>query len=199
MTRQRSTARSKIIPGALWALLLLLLCIHTLPAQAGPSELNLPNVELLNQQGQTVTIDDYWLQGRTVAIQFIFTRCGMVCPLLGYQFGLLRKKLAGRAGNDVQLISITVDPVHDKPAVLADWAKQYGAGPGWIQLTGDKQSVDAVVKAFKSFSPDIVDHTSLILIGNADHQRWQRLEGSTPVAELLQTIDEVSADPAEGP
>lgn len=182
---------SGVTQVAILALVLILYCCLN-PAIADRKHLDLPEVQLLDQNGQPVIIDDQWLDDRTVAIQFIFTRCGMVCPLLGYQFGLLREALGTRAGDSVQLISITVDPVHDRPEVMAAWADRYGSGPGWTQLTGDKQAIDAVVKAFKAFSPDIQDHTSLILIGNADRNRWQRLEGSTPVAEMVRTIDDMA-------
>ncbi|MGH8477432.1 MAG: SCO family protein [Methylococcales bacterium] len=153
-----------------------------------PEFLKLPNLVLVDQHGLRVNLERDLLHDRVVAIQFIYTRCTLVCPLLGYQFASLRRALGERAGLQVELISISVDPVHDTPKRLAAWAERYGSGRGWTQITGESTAINALLKAFEAFSPDIQDHTSLILIGNPDTGHWQRLNGTTPLEPLLDAI-----------
>jgi protein SCO1/2 len=177
----------KIKPG----FLVLILTLYHAATQSGvdqPQLLKLPNVVLVDQIGRNLNLERDLLHNRIVAIQFIYTRCTVVCPLLGYQFASLRRALAERAGSQVELISISVDPAQDTPQRLAAWAKRYGDGAGWTQITGESTAINAVLKAFEAFSPDIEDHTSLILIGNPDKGHWQRLAGTASLEELLRAI-----------
>lgn len=165
--------------------------IHTVAQgdSARPEFLKLPDAILLNQDGRPVDLEQDLLHGRIVAIQFIYTRCTLVCPVLGYQFASLQKALGERAGREVRLISISVDPLHDTPEKLAAWAERYGSGPGWTQLTGESTAIDAVLKAFEAFSPDVEDHSALLLIGDPDRGLWQRLNGTTPIDQIMNAID----------
>ena len=91
--------------------------------------------ELRDQHGQMVRLSDF--RGKVVAIDFIYTRCPLpdVCPRLSASFATLQKRFAGR---DLVLLSITVDPEYDTPAVLAEYARRWGADSrGWRFLTGD--------------------------------------------------------------
>src|SRR2546423_1344450 len=94
----------------------------------------LPEFRLTDQMGRTVTARD--LRGKVTAIDFIYTRCPLpdVCPRLSANFAALQR----RFGKDVMLVSVTVDPDFDTPAVLAEYARRWGADPqGWLFLTGD--------------------------------------------------------------
>lgn len=151
---------------------------------------DLPNVLLKNQNNEPLRFYDEAIKDKIVVIQFIFTRCTMVCPLLGYTFAQLQEKLGERAGKEVFLISISVDPVNDTPQRLKAWAEQFGAANGWLQLTGEKSSVDSVLKALQSFTADKVDHTSLILMGDEQKGEWKRLAGTASAETLLTELQQ---------
>lgn len=91
-----------------------------------------PAFALLDASGRTVTDAD--LRGRPWVADFIFTRCAGACPAMTARMAALRAEAAA----EVQFVSITVDPEHDTPEVLARYARLAGAGPGWLFLTGSR-------------------------------------------------------------
>lgn len=102
----------------------------------------LPQFSLQNQFGETFTQSE--LRGRVVVVDFIFTSCPDVCPLLTEQLSGLRKQLP--AGSALSFVSFSVDPEHDTPERLKAFAQQHGANVDhWWFLTGPLQQVRAVV------------------------------------------------------
>jgi protein SCO1 len=96
-----------------------------------------PDYVLAAVDGRTVSSTD--LAGRVRLETFIYTRCQDACPLVSAKLGRLQRALAARGlfGAKVLLASITLDPAHDSPAVLARYAAGFGADPrGWLYLRG---------------------------------------------------------------
>ncbi len=83
------------------------------------------------------------LLGRPWVADFIFTRCGGVCPAMTARLARLRKEVPAAAG----FVSFTVDPDHDTSAVLADYARDFHAGDGWLFVTGTKPALYALATA----------------------------------------------------
>ncbi|MFM8657172.1 MAG: SCO family protein [Chthoniobacterales bacterium] len=101
-----------------------------------------PDFTLTDQDGNTVTRDD--LRGKIWIADFIFTRCKGPCPLMTAR--MLEMQRALLKTPDVKLVSISVDPEHDTPAVLQAYAEANFAEPGrWKFLTGDKTVIEKVV------------------------------------------------------
>ena len=87
------------------------------------------------------------LRGKVVAINFIYTSCPLpnFCLRIANNFGVLQKRLKARLGRDLVLLTVTFDPVHDTPAVLARYASQWDADPAtWHFLTGPSNDVQRV-------------------------------------------------------
>jgi protein SCO1/2 len=91
------------------------------------------------------------LLGHPWIADFIFTTCASLCPTMSAHMSELQDRLP--AG--VLLVSFSVDPAHDTPAVLKDYAAKYHAQPNrWIFLTGDQKTQERVIRAMKlGFSP----------------------------------------------
>ncbi len=71
---------------------------------------------------------------------FIYTTCPGPCPRMSSQMHEVERQLADVDG--VKLVSFTVDPAHDTPPVLAEYAQRFGAKPGvWFFLTGAEQTL----------------------------------------------------------
>jgi protein SCO1/2 len=101
-----------------------------------------PEFSLTDQDGNTVTKDD--LRSKIWIADFIFTRCKGPCPLMTARMLEMQRALVKTP--DVKLVSITVDPEHDTPAVLKAYAEANYAEPGrWKFLTGDKTVIEKVV------------------------------------------------------
>jgi protein SCO1/2 len=103
-----------------------------------------PNVPLVTQDGKTVRFYDDLMKGRKVLINFIYALCDQACPLDTANMARVQKMLGPRVGSEVFMYSITLDPEHDTPQALKAYAEQYGAGPGWLFLTGKREDIDAV-------------------------------------------------------
>jgi len=119
------------------------------------------NFTLTDQDGQPFSLAD--AHGKIVLLDFIFTRCPGPCPLLSLKFSQLQKELADRLGKDVMLLSVSIDPRHDTPEVLKEYAKRYEANlNGWKFLTGSTRDIILTATAFgadyKAGSEGIIDH-----------------------------------------
>lgn len=106
-----------------------------------------PGFALTDQAGRTVRDRD--LRGAPWVANFIFTRCPTACPMLTAKFKALQGELGDLKG--VRYVSISVDPEHDTPPVLAAYAQRFGADTSrWTFLTGRLAEIEkTVVKGFK--------------------------------------------------
>ncbi|HWS87940.1 MAG TPA: SCO family protein, partial [Pyrinomonadaceae bacterium] len=163
-------------------------------AASADSGVNIPDVELLDQDGRRVHFYGDLVKGKVVAVQFIFTTCTTVCPPLGATFARVQRELGERAGRDVRLISVSVDPATDTPERLKAWGGKFKAGPGWTLLTGAKPQVDELLRALGAATASPSDHTPTVLVGNDARGQWTRAYGLAPPSKLVQLIN----DAAEG-
>ena len=99
-----------------------------------------PNVDLITHEGKKVRFYDDLIKGKVVAIELIYTTCKYSCPLETARLVQLQKLMGDRMGKDVFFYSISIDPEHDTPAVLKDYAEKYHVGPGWLVLTAGKRT-----------------------------------------------------------
>ncbi len=104
-------------------------------ANAG-SAIQIPDVFVRDQTGRTLRFYTDLVKGKTVAIDFIFTTCTTTCPLLSANFRKVQEGLAGSVARDVQLISISVDPLTDIPERLQAFAaeRNVSAASRWLRL-----------------------------------------------------------------
>ena len=114
------------------------------------------------------------LEGRTVVISFMFTSCEDACPLINATLQRVQGRLKDRIGKDIYFVSITVDPKVDTQSVLADYRKQYKAGPGWLFLTGSEKNIETVsTKMGQVFEKEA--HLTAFLVGNTKTARWRKI------------------------
>jgi protein SCO1/2 len=129
-------------------------------AKIGPA----PAFTLTNQDGKRLALKD--LNGRVLAITFIFASCADTCPLLTATMVRLQDRLGGAFGPDVQFVSITVDPERDTPEALKRYARAHGAKTsGWSFLSGTPPEISEVARRYgvyyKKTPRGDVDHTFL--------------------------------------
>ena len=108
-----------------------------------------PTFTLTDQDGKLAT--NFQFLGHPWIADFIFTTCASLCPTMSAHMSQLQDQLP----SDVLLVSFSVDPAHDTPAVLKEYAARYHARPRrWIFLTGDEKTQEHVIRAMKlGFSP----------------------------------------------
>ena len=96
-----------------------------------------PDFELIDQNNRPVRLSQF--TGKVVALNFIYTRCVLpqYCFRSSSNFGILQKRYREILGDDLVLLSVTFDPVHDHPALLQKYAQYWKADPdNWRFLTG---------------------------------------------------------------
>ncbi len=117
-----------------------------------------PDFSLVERSGRRVTLAD--LQGKVWLANFIYTECAETCPTQSLQLSRLQGEFATTP--DLRLVSITVDPEHDTPEVLARYAERYRADPErWLFLTGAKRAIYALAR--DGFKLGVVDQQGLIM------------------------------------
>lgn len=157
------------------------------------SDLSIPDVEVVTQDGETVRFYSDLVEDRVVAMNFVFTTCTTICPPMGAIFGQLEKQLGDRAGQDFHLISVSVDPTTDTPERLTEWAAKFGRTPGWTLVTGDKTTVDSLLKSLQVFTPDFEDHAPIVLLGNDARDEWTRAYALAPPARMAEILEGLAA------
>ena len=130
----------------------------------------LPDFHFKNQYGQDYGADQ--LKGRIWVANFLFTRCPTECPRFTRQMFQLQHRGRG-LGQAFHLVSFSVDPEHDTPEVLLQFARQYRVSPrAWTFLTGDPEGIKRTVvdglKVSMGRTPD-ADEDDLTAIFHGTH------------------------------
>jgi len=158
-----------------------------------------PNVELVDQHGQSGRFVEDFIGDRLAVLTFTFTSCTTVCPVLDGIFSRVQGDLGDRLGKDTVLLTVSIDPETDIPERLLAHAERLRARDGWSFLTGEKSVVDGLLKSMEAFVPDIQSHSPTVLVVDGERGVWTRLYGMpTParIAELLESYDAARAQVA---
>ncbi len=154
--------------------------------------ITLPDTILVTQNGKSVRLGSDIADGRIVVIDFVYTSCTTVCPVLSAILGQVQRNLDDRLGSEVMLVSISVDPIRDTPARLKAYAGNFRAGDSWVWLTGDKRAVDSVLTDLGAYTPNFEDHPSMILVGDAGSGEWTRFLGFPGADQIIAKVDELT-------
>jgi len=149
-----------------------------------------PTVTLVDRSGEAVELPALLDHDGPVVLQFVFTTCPAVCPMLAGAVVRARERL-GADGRDLLVVSISIDPEHDRPQRLAAWVRGFGGGdpgPRWRTLTGEREAIDAVRRAFAAGSADKMEHRPLTFVRGAPGRPWLRLEGFPGAADLAAEV-----------
>src|ERR1700709_958888 len=148
----------------------------------------IPNVTVTTQRGKPVKFYDDLVKGKIVIISFIYTSCTDICPLTTARLTLLEDKLGDMVGRDVFFLSMTVDPEHDTPERLKEYAERFGVGPGWSFVTGKPEDIRAINYKFGDRSPILSEHRNEVVIGNDTTGEWQKDSVFGDIDRLAMTV-----------
>jgi protein SCO1 len=136
------------------------------------------NVVVTTQDGQRLQFYDDVMKDKIVLINFFFTDCDAICPLMTENLVRVQELLGARVGQDIFMVSITLQPEHDTPEVLSAYARSYGVGPGWLFLTGGRDDIELLRHrlGFVDSDPvqdaDLEQHIGTVRIANEPMHRW---------------------------
>ena len=165
---------------------------------------HLPNVELITQDGKRVHFYDDLVKDRRVVIQFMFTRCKDICPVITHHLAEVQRMLGGRVGRDIFFYSISLSPEEDTPKDLRAFAKEHGAGPGWTFLTGKPEDILLLRRSLGFFynnakeDADRNNHSGMLVVGTEPLTRWAMCQGGAK-PEWIATVIRTEMDaPLQG-
>jgi protein SCO1/2 len=142
-------------------------------------------VRLVRDDGEAVSLPEELDDGRPVVLNFIFTTCSTICPLMSQTLAEFDREL-GADRERAHLVSISIDPEEDTPARLREYARKFHAGPEWQHYTGTADASLAAQRAFNVWRGDKMSHAPITLVRAAPGKPWLRIEGFVTPEELLQ-------------
>jgi protein SCO1 len=169
------------------------------PPHSGTSALSIgqsvPDFHLTDQNRQTIRVTQF--AGKVVAINFIYTRCALpqFCFRLTNNLAHLQKRFSNRLGRDLMLLTISFDPVHDQPDILANTARTWKAdAQTWHFLTGSLSDIRQVCGLFgvDAWNDDgLMIHSLHTVIIDRRGKLASNLEGNQFTAKQLGDLVEV--------
>jgi cytochrome oxidase Cu insertion factor (SCO1/SenC/PrrC family)/cytochrome c2 len=133
-----------------------------------------PNLPVVTQDGKTLKFYDDVIKGKMVLVSFIYTNCPDICPLTTARIAQVAEKLGDMVGRDLFLVSLTVDPERDTPERLKSFATAFGAGPGWLFLTGKPEDIKWINAKLGDKSRMLSEHRNEVVLGNDATGEWAR-------------------------
>ena len=158
------------------------------------------NVSVRTHDGRTLRFYDDVMRGKVLLINFFYTGCDAICPLMTANLARVQQLLGSRVGKDIFMVSISLRPEYDTPDVLAAYARSHAAGPGWLFLTGKKDDIELLRHrlGFVDSNPvqdaDLEQHIGTVRIANEPLHRWSMspalLEPTALVSAVKRVIPE---------
>ncbi|MFO1401023.1 MAG: SCO family protein [Steroidobacteraceae bacterium] len=148
-----------------------------------------PDALLLDEQGRPVALRTLLSPDRPVILNFIYTSCTTICPVMTGTMLQVQRQLADTP-HAPTYVSLSIDPDFDVPMVLKSYAQRYGAD--WRFLTGTPTEITAVLRNFDAWRGSKANHAALTLMRAAHDAQWTRLEGLASAEELVGAWTEIA-------
>jgi protein SCO1/2 len=155
------------------------------------AEIDLRDRMLVDQDGRELMFVSDVIGDNIVVMDFVYTTCTTICPVLSALFTQVQGKLGDAVGDEVTLVSMSVDPVRDTPQRLKAYSAKHRAGKGWRWLTGPKADVDDVLTGLGAYTSNFEDHPSMVLIGDGRTGEWKRLFGFPNPDRIVKIVNDL--------
>ncbi len=157
------------------------------PLKRSQARYEIPDVMLTDAGGKKLSLRTVLADKTPLMLNFIFTSCTSICPVMSGVFSQVQSRL-DKQGQKARLVSISIDPEYDTPALLKDYARNFSAGPDWMLLTGRLQDSIAVQRAFDTYRGAKMSHLPTTFLRAAPDQPWVRLDGLASADDLVREL-----------
>jgi protein SCO1/2 len=148
---------------------------------------------LQDQDGKSVRFGKDVIGSDVVVMDFIFTNCTTICPVLSAKMVRLQSLLGPRLGKGIKLVTMSLDPLRDTPARMKDWGAKFKSGPNWHLITGPQEDQEAVLKGLGAYVANVAEHPPMLLVGNGKTGRWVRINGFPDPQKVVALVDELQS------
>ncbi len=158
------------------------------------------NILLYTQHGETVRFYDDLIKDKAVMINLMYTTCPAICPVNTARLVTMHGLLEKWVGQDITMLSLSIDPVVDTPERLERYWEVFGSKPGWLFLTGDYDEIDQLRHELGVYDLDPVldadktQHSGILTFGNDRTNRWTALPILMEIRQLAGTILRITWD-----
>ena len=154
-----------------------------------------PDVTLINQDGKKFRFYEDIVKDRVVTINFFFSKCQELCPLVTHNLTRVYKELGDRVGRDIFMNSFSLKPEEDTPKQLRAFVKEHGAGrPGWNFFTGKPADLELLRRSLGFTNPDpkldqdINQHIGNVRYGNERLMLWGACPGMASPKFIAESV-----------
>ena len=149
-----------------------------------------PEVSLLDANSNEIALSELLALGEPLALNFIFTTCNTICPVMTATFAQMRRELNSEERSRLKIISISIDPEYDRPDVLKSYSELFEIDDTWTLLTGKSEDINRVLRSFDAFSGSKMNHQPVTLLRAVEGNTWIRVDGLTSGKELAEMVKE---------
>lgn len=145
---------------------------------------DIPQLVFVDMDNNRVSLNEALATDEPVMLNFIFTTCTTICPVLSATFAQVQRELGDEA-DQVRMISITIDPEYDTPERLRGYAARFDAGPQWQFYTGTSDDIVAIQKAFDAYRGSKANHEPLTFLRVPADPQWVRVNGLASAGDVV--------------
>ncbi len=162
--------------------------------QRSVAQYEIPDVTVVDTNGKESSLRDDLSGSEPVMLNFIFTSCTAICPVMSATFRNVQDEL-GEERDKVHMVSISIDPENDTPETLKAYAEKFHAGPHWQMLTGSIESSVAAQRAFGVFRGDKMSHTPVTFMrAGGTKSQWVRLDGLVSAHDIIKEYRRLASE-----
>jgi cytochrome oxidase Cu insertion factor (SCO1/SenC/PrrC family) len=152
------------------------------PAAPGKFKFNAPEINLIDQHNQTVSLDSIFNSDKNVVFAFFFTHCVTVCTTVT----LSLKSIQPHLPEDTVIAMISIDPQTDTPTELKNYADQHRINnPNWYLLTGDTNQIVDFQKSFEAYRGNKMNHSTSLFVKQANSEVVTEIKNNFSTIPLL--------------
>lgn len=144
----------------------------------------LPDLPVVDQDGRPLSLQAALDTDEPVMLNFIFTTCTTICPVLSATFAEVNKQLDPET-DPVHMVSIAIDPEYDTPERLRAYAERFSARPNWQFLTGRLEDIIGIQRAFNAYYGQKMNHLPLAFLRASRDAPWVRIQGFASAVDII--------------
>lgn len=153
----------------------------------------LPEMTLIDHHANPHALRGDLDSGALLVMTFSYTLCGSICPIGNDIMAQLDDEVGSIGGRDVRLLSITIDPQNDTPAMMAEAARSFDASDRWLWLTGRPGDIRRLLQSVGAPVHNLELHDPVFLVGDGQTGQFFRTQTMPTVDELMSMLAAISS------